>query len=208
MTKQKMIDFINDYYDWFERMQMGLGHHSWWYTNRSPKDCINVKLHNWFNIEDLEEKLTDQEKKLIDQLNFNIYEVIDWYSWNLIISDARDNLEYDLKEKFNVSRLEYGGRQGGWLAVVYKWEWVPSDYDVDEYSYQEVQEFYKIIKKAIEEDELVTDYILDRKKSLDNFLSNADNFIDEVRTCLYNTLEAKQEAAHSILKIKVKKEEV
>lgn len=203
-----MIDFINDRYNWFERMQLGLGHHSWWYTNRSPEDCINVKLHNWFDIKDLEEKLTDQEKKLIDQLNFNIYEVIDWYSWNLIISDARDNLEYDLKEKFNVDKLEYGGRQGGWLAVVYNWEWVPSDYDVDGYSYQEVRRFYQIIKKAIKEDELVTDYILDRKKSLDKFLSNADNFIDEVKTCLYNTLEDKQEEAHSILKIKVKKEGV
>lgn len=204
MTKKKMLDFISDHYDWFERMQQGLGNNSWWYTNRSSKDCINVKLYDWFNIEELEEKLTDQEKKLVEQLNFNIPEMIDWLSWDIIVSDERDNLEYDLKDKFNVDRVEYGGRSGGWLAVVYKWDDIPSDYDSDSYNYQEVREFYYIIKKAVKENELVTAFILERKKRLDEFLSNADNFIDELRDCLHGTLETRQQEAREILKIKVR----
>ena len=203
MTKKAMINFISDHYDWFERMQEGLGSSSWWYTNRSSEDCIDVKLHSWFDIDDLKAKLTKKEQKIIEQINYDLEEVINFFVWEIIISDARDELEYDLKKKFSVDRVEYGGRSGGWLAVVYNWDEIPSDFDDGDYTYQEVKKFYHIIKNAIEENEQVVNFVLKRKKKLDKFLSNADNFIDEVKTCLYDTLEAKQAEAKELLKIKV-----
>lgn len=58
-----MIDYINQHYEWFQAMQLPLGHHSWWYTNRKPEDCINVKIHAWIETNAVYEKLTSQRKR-------------------------------------------------------------------------------------------------------------------------------------------------
>lgn len=187
-----MIEYINQHYDWFETMQMGLGHDSWWYTNRKPEDCINVKIYAWLDIDKLLEKLTDREKQIVDTLELDVPEYCNDLVWNDygLVYSTRECLLEVLKENYNVVDCEYGGKQGGWLAVIYQWDDVPDDYDNDEYSYQEVKQFYNTIKKSITEHEKVTEMVLEMKKLLEKDIKNVETYLDQVHEYIANQLEA------------------
>jgi hypothetical protein len=182
MTKKTMIEYINNHADWYSRMTLGLGHHSWWYTNRSADDCINVKVYAGILADDLIEKLTDKEKKIIQHFNIDVedwlYQLV-WsdYGW---IYQAREDLECLLKDKYNVESLEYGGRSGGWLAVVFDW---------DDLDYSEIKADYLLIKNAIQEYGDVEQEVLKAKKQLEQFLGDVNNYIDEFREYIYNYLD-------------------
>lgn len=202
MKKIQMIEFITEHIDWHNTMNMGLGHHSWWHTNRKSDDCINVKIHSYVDVDNIE--LTEQQKKIIKTTGFDLNEWLNSYIWdeNGIIDTAREQLEYNLQEKFNVSELEYGGRSGGWLAVVYNWDDIPEDFDEPEYTYQEVREYYNQIKKAIKENEKVIEFVEEAKRSLEKWIETPSNYSDELDYILSELLEIKTEEAKAILAIK------
>lgn len=203
MKKLEMIKYINDNIDWFERMKEGLGNSSWWYTNRTPEDCINVKLYAGVSADDLIDELTDKEKEIVRLTSFNVEEWLGGYIWGYygLVSDERDILENDLKENFNVDRCEYGGKSGGWLAVVYSWDYIPDDYDDQRYAYSEIKEFYQIIKNAIKENQLVIAFVKNAHKKLETYLDNKETYLDELRFRLNERLETKLDEARELLKI-------
>lgn len=189
-----MINFINEHFDWFESMQKGLGHDSWWYTNRRPDDCINVKLHSWVDVAKITDQLTDQEKTTIQTLGIDLNKLCNDLVWEDfgMVDDARRCLLEDLKFHHNVKDLEYGGRSGGWLAVVYDWAEVYDDYDNPEYNYKEVLAFYRTIKNAIKEHKKVTTLVLERKRQLEKDIENPANYIEVVRDTIAYKLEEAQ----------------
>lgn len=200
-----MIDYINNHYDWFEYMQMGLGHSSWWYTNRKPDDCINVKLHSWVDIDKIMAKLTDQEKQIIEVLGINLNEYLNDLVWSDfgLVEMERQSLLDELKADYNVKDIEYGGKSGGWMAIVYNWSDVYDDYDSPEYSYKEVLAFYRIIKNAVKENEKVTTLVLERKAQLEKSIADAENYIEQVKEMLADRLESEQQQASRVLAITV-----
>ncbi len=173
-----MIEFINEHYDWYCSMTQGLGHHSWWYTNRTPDECINVKLNAWVDLDDVKARLTNSQLELVELLSIGLERMCYDIAWDDcgLVDQAREYLLEELKEDYNVSDTEYGGRSGGWLAVVYNWDDIPSDYE-DGYTYQEVKEFYQTIKRASAEHEKVTQLVLERKSQLEQAIEDVDNYI-------------------------------
>lgn len=204
MKKQEMIDYIGKHLDWFECMQTGLGHHSWWYTNRTPEECINVKLHAYADVDKVEEMLTEQEQTALQVLNIDLNEYLSDLIWGDfgMVEMARDELLDELTSEYNVTELEYGGRSGGWLAVVYEWDSVPEDYDT-EYSAQEVRAFYQTIKKALEEHEKVTALVLQRKRELEKCIEDPENYIGQVREMVSSRLDSEKEHARDVLEMVV-----
>lgn len=200
-----MIDYINNHYDWYKYMQIGLGHDSWWYTNRGPDDCINVKLHSWVDIDKIIAKLTDQEKQIIETLGIDINEYLNDLVWSDfgLVEMARQSLLDELKADYNVKNIEYGGRSGGWMAIVYDWQDVPYDYNSQETSYKEVLAYYRIIKNAVKEHEKVTALVLERKAQLEKSIADAKNYIDQVKEMLTDRLESEQQQASRVLAITV-----
>ena len=115
-TKQDIDDAIER----FTMLSKGIGHESWWYSNRTSKDCINVKIYDKQK-GDVKELLSESEKKAIELLDINVDEFVskEWYSQ---LEFARDNLNDD--RKYNdyyphVLGFEFIGHQGGWLCVQY-----------------------------------------------------------------------------------------
>lgn len=196
MTKQQMIDYINEHFDWFECMQVGLGHDSWWYTNRSPEECINVKVHAWIDSDDVLSKLTAKEREIISTLGLDLNEYLNDMIWGDfgLVEMAREDLLEELKEKYNVESIEYGGRQGGWMAVIYDWSDVYDDYDDPDYSYKQVREFYQTIKKAVAEHEKVTGLVLERKRSLERYIEDPETYLDSVSIWVEENLDMQQQA--------------
>lgn len=201
MTKATMIEYLNDNYEWFECMQKGLGHHSWWYTNRSPEECINVKLHAWVDMDKITEKLTDQEKRVIDTLGIDLTEYANDLVWSDfgIVETARESLLEELKEKHNVTHLEYGGKSGGWLAVVYSWGNVYDDYENEAYTYQEIKKYYNIIKNARAEHNEVAALVLERKKELEDTIEDPEYYIEQIQEYLSDKLQEEKNQAQRIL---------
>ena len=199
-----MIEEITKDYDWFECMQLGLGHDSWWYTNRTPEECVNVKIHAWVDLDQVKALLSPDELKAMDTLGIDIEELtggVVWSDWGLIPL-ARKVLEEELKDSFNVSSLEYGGRSGGWLAVVYEWDDIPSDYDDCKfYSYKEIKEFYQTVTKALEEHSKVTDLVNQRKSGLEKDIEAPESYIEEITQHISKTIEVETSKAHEILKL-------
>ena len=200
MTKKQMIEYIEEKYNWFESMQLELGHHSWWYTNRTPDECINVKLHAWVDIDEVLKKLTNNEKDIIKKLDLNVEEYCNYMIWGdyELVTQARENLLDELKEKYNVEGVNYGGRNGGWLAVIYDWNEVFEDY-IENYSYQEIKGFYNTIKKAVAEHDRVTELVLERKKALEETIEDVGFFVDGVKSYVCDLLEEEQTKAKEIL---------
>lgn len=201
MTKKQMIEYIDQHYDWFEAMQMPLGDDSWWYTNRRPEDCIKVKIYSWIDSDKVLEKLSANEKKVMETIGFNLDEYLNDYIWSDfgLVERAREDLLLDLKDEYNVTDIEYGGRSGGWMAIIYSWDSVYSDYDSDEYSYKEIRAFYNTIKKAIAEHETVTNIVLDRKNKLEKIIKDVDTYIEGLQEYLRDMLESKQMQATQVL---------
>lgn len=196
-----MLEYITKNLEWFNCMQVGLGHHSWWYTNRRPSECIDVKVRAWIDQDKVLEKLTANDKKIIETLGIDLKEWLNELVWGDygMVSMAKENLLEALKEKYNVTSVEYGGKSGGWLAVVYSWNDVHDDFDSGEYSYSDIRKFYSTIKKALAEHEKVTAEVLERKRNLEKDIENPENYIENIQESLSYKLENEQSQAQKVL---------
>lgn len=197
MNKQQKIDFVEASIDWYNRMTAGLGHQSWWYTNRSSDDCINVKLHNgWVDINDVLEGLTTKEKEDAEVLGIDLEELVNNIMWGDygIVDDAKHMLETELVEKYRVVKLEYGGRRGGWLAVVFDWE------SIDDFE-NCLDEAVDKIKEAKKENQEVITLVEKRCKELEAMLNNPDTYIEIIKERIQNIKEHQQERAKKILEL-------
>lgn len=203
MTKQEMVDYIGTHFDWYEAMQMGLGHHSWWYTNRRPEQCINVKVYASVNSDKVLEKLSDRERQAIKVLGIDLDEALNDIVWSDygLVDMGRDDLLEELKEYYNVTSVEYGGKSGGWLAVIYDWAKVWDDYEDASYTYADVRRFYTTIKNALAEHDKVTALILERKRDLERAIQDPDNYIEELQIRISDELESERLRASEVLAI-------
>ena len=68
--------------EYLTRMQAPLGHHSWWYTNRSSEDCINVKMHVYPDIQEITSKLPAKTQKAIEILEIDVDTWVNTYVGN------------------------------------------------------------------------------------------------------------------------------
>ena len=208
MKKQEVIKCISDRFEWFETMQKCLGHYSWWYTNRSSKDCIDVKIHAWADIEEIKKLLTPEELKVINLMSFDLDEFVNNYVWDEfgLIEQARESLREELTEKYRVKDLEYGGRSGGWLCVVYDWETIYDDFDKQDangtlYTYQELLKFKKITEEAEEDVQNVNNLVETRKKELIKEIEDPQTYIEELKYRIEEHATEKKEEAQRILAI-------
>lgn len=201
MTKKQIIDYLDKNYDWFEKMQLPLGHHSWWYTNRKPEDCINVKLHAWVDTDKVKARLSSKQNAIIDTLSIDLDEWCNDLVWSDygMVEQAREDLLEELKAEYSVSDIEYGGRSGGWMAIIYKWDGAYSDYDNGIYTYAEIRDMYNVVRKAIAEHDKVTALVLQRKRELEKAIEDIDNYIEQIGECLENKLEAEATRAKRVL---------
>lgn len=122
MKKTYTIEQLEDKKEYFTKMQKGLGHHSWWYTNRGSDNCINVKVHIYNKHEPID-YLTEKEKELIKVLDIDTDNIANDYFYEHLQAE-RDGLNMDIEagEYPQVDSVEYGGRSGGWLCVVYNFD--------------------------------------------------------------------------------------
>ena len=204
MTKKELIKYISDRYEWFERMQKPLGHNSWWYTNRNTDDCIDVKIYAGADIDELKTKISPATLSIIEKLHINLDEWLEDKIWGDFgfVDMARDDLQTELKEKYNVDSLDCGGKSGGWLCVVFNWDYIPDDFDTGEYTAKELEAYKKIIDEAETENATVNSLIVKRKMELCRAIEDVENYTDELEEYADEQLETEQIEARRILSIK------
>lgn len=162
-----------------ERYSKGLGHHSWWYTNRQSQECVNVKIHEWPDVDAIKATLTPKEQNAIDVLGIDLNEYIegeDGAKWDIVSFEAReladspaDYLGTETKYAEPV-RVEYGGRSGGWAAIVFEYSGeveniVGDSYrDIDDQPYTAKE--IRLLQNAIKDIETVEDALRKAHASL------------------------------------------
>jgi len=190
MTKLQKIEYITKQYDYIERMQKPLGHHSWWYTNRNSDDCINVKIHAYIDSDALLAKLTPQQEVNYSLLGLEIDDYINEHVWEHYgtIHQHREQYEEDMKEKFSqIDSFDYGGNSGGWLCIVYNFDNLRSDMeDIADYNETDnkiVNETYKNLIKAEKTIAETITYTEKAVKGLENYIES-DDLLEEIYTNL------------------------
>lgn len=181
--------------EYLERMQKGLGHHSWWYTNRSSDDCINVKVHAWVDTDKVLQLLTQKEREAVDVLGIDVADFCEDIKWSVLVEDARMFLLEELQgldtENETVHEIEYGGRSGGWLAVVYHFDLV-GDYCEGHEHVKDLYETKAITKKewaqwcknadaAIAHIEKVHAKVKELHRGLEQAIEDPQSYIDPLR---------------------------
>lgn len=176
---------ITDNIETLRRLSKPIGHHSWWYANRSSSECINVKIYA-YNKYDINDYLSEADKKNIETLNIKIENFISEKWWDEL-SIAREELELMLQghaddgHNFHdkVQGLEYTGRSGGWLCVQYDFtdeadtlEDIENDTELTEKQKQKkAKPIYKEVEAIITDTE---NKILKRKKQLEEYLKSEE----------------------------------
>ncbi len=95
---------------------------SWWYSNRSSSECVNVKIHAFPDIKEIISLLTPKEQQIITILKLDIPTFIENHMWESIQWDKESNEEY-LKEQYpDIHSFTYAGRSYGWCCVEYKFD--------------------------------------------------------------------------------------
>lgn len=192
------------------RMQKGLGHHSWWYTNRGPDDCINVKMHCWCNDSDILKLLTPKEKQAIDVLNIDLSEVIENEKWSIIeaerdflLDTLQNTTRITSKNNNTVDSLDWGGRSGGWLAVAFDLD-VSLDYmEGYDYAHEMVKEGFiskSELSRACKDIDIALKYINDVHayikqchKDLCKTLEQPETYIDYIKDYIALSIESEAE---------------
>lgn len=182
---------------YLERMQKPLGHHSWWYTNRSSEDCINVKIHAWVNDDKVLALLTKKEQKAIEVLGIKIDEVIERTIWGDygIIEQAREDLKesidtYVPSKEHRIEGIEYGGRSGGWMCIEYRFGGLVDEFiNETELDAKEKKQAEKDVASALQYIEDTTQYVLKAKKELKKYIEDPQTYIEEVREAIANEIE-------------------
>ena len=204
-TQNTLINNISHHFEWYQRMCKGIGNTNWWYSNRSSDDCINIKIYAGVSADQIKEKLSPKMRELLLELDLDIEKHLEFEVWGDygVIETARQDLEQEIKDRFNVSDFEYVGRSGGWLCVVYNWDSIPSDFDEGLYTTKELREFGHLIDKALAEVEAVDVLVKKRKAELCKYLDNVDNYVDRANDWITDALDFEQGKAKRILSIKL-----
>lgn len=194
---------ILDNIETLRRLSKPIGRDSWWYANRSSSECINVKIRA-YNKYDINDYLSEADKKNIETLNIKIEDFISEKWWDEL-SIAREDLQvmlqgyaddgYNFHDK--VQGIEYTGRSGGWLCVQYDFrdeadmlEDIENDTELTEDQKQEkAQPIYKEVEAIIADTE---NKILERKKQLENYIESED-YIKYLATELQELIKMKKE---------------
>lgn len=195
--------------EYITRMQKGLGHHSWWYTNRQSEDCINVKMNCWVDSKEVTNLLTKKEKEAVKVLGIDVDEWVENEKWSIIGVEQEyllDTLKYAdklQKEDARVHDIEWGGRSGGWLAVVFDfdgisdycegYEYVKGLYDDGTITKREWSELCKSADSAVEYIELVHNYVKELHMSLCESLEDPQTYIEQLQEYIASCIDSEKE---------------
>lgn len=191
--------------EYLQRMQKGLGHHSWWYTNRGPADCVNVKMHCWVDTDELTALLTEREKKAVEVLKIDVAEWAEEYKWSGISWEA-NNLAGLLQEAealkhkdFTVTDVEYGGRSGGWACIVFDFYGLGDYLEGSEYAVRhlaeknitkkELAQWHRQALAARDYIEKVHDYVKQAHKELCAYYKNPQTYIEALKDYIANCID-------------------
>jgi len=189
--------------EYLTRMQKDLGHHSWWYTNRQSADCINVKMHCWVDTDKVLAGLTEREREAVTVLDIDVDQFCDELKWRDIES-TREWLLESLKdddtlqnETAQVDSLDYGGRSGGWLAVVFDFDAIGDylegyDYAIEYLTKKEQREQCKAVDNAIAYIDKVHARIVDMHKRYCDELEKPEFYIEELQMHIEESIDHEQ----------------
>ena len=191
LSKQHKLDLIQSKADYLSRMQKPLGHHSWWYTNRSSKDCIDVKIYASVDIDAVLALLTERERLQIETLGLDVAEICQDVVWGEVgwIDTARyhllDTLQCDVSHR--ILSVEFGGRSGGWLCVVYDFDELDTQIEdllnADNPTTKLVDTTYKAVLEALDIIQRTEIKVMDMKQSLIADIKNpAAGYVDEIQS--------------------------
>ena len=138
--------------------------------------------------------MTEKEKEEVEVLGIDVDGLVEDIIWGDygIVDEARMSLKNELIAKHKVQDVEYGGRSGGWLAVVFDWEAIDED---EEYTKDAVDK----IKEAQKENEEVIALVEKRKKELKATIKNNLAFIDKIKEIIADIKQTEQNKAKRIL---------
>lgn len=216
-TIQEKMNEIKNKYDYIERMQKGMGQNSWTYSNRKSGDCIDVKVYAYVKSDHVKELLTADERKNIDILKIDIFKVIEENIWGSdfcmggIVTYARESLLENVKDNFRrmpsnsgkyVENIEYGGRSGGWMCVVYDFDDLLSNmYDVtnnEDASTGDINSVYEKLENALSVIDEVTYFIKEKHKELCNLIREPHTHVEAIQEAISSRIEDMKAKAISI----------
>lgn len=196
MTKKLTAAEHNTLAEYLQRMQKPLGHHSWWYTNRQSVDCVNVKMHCYVDTNKVIQSLTEKEQAAVSILNIKVDEWCEQTKWDSIeidraylLENLHDAVELNNKD-FSIDSLDYGGRSGGWLCVVFNFAGLGDYLEGSDYTTQLLtdksitkKEFNTWEKKAIaarDYIDTVHEYIKKEHAALCRYYEQVDTYTESL----------------------------
>lgn len=189
-----------------ERYSKGLGHHSWWYTNRKSNECVNVKMHAWPDIDAIKKTLTKKEQNAVDVLSIDLSEYIEGENglkWDIVTWEARDladspvdYLGTDTKHAKPTS-VEYGGRSGGWAAIVFEYTGDIENIIGDSYRDTSEQPYtakeIRLLQNAINDIATVEEALRKAHKDLYTTVEDPATYTEQVQEYVSNMIDREAE---------------
>ena len=204
MTKLHNQEIHDTNAEYLQKMSKSLGHHSWWYTNRSSEDCINVKMHCYPDINSIINLLTTKEKQAVKVLAVDVDQYVSDHMWQDIDFTRHDFLQL-LQEQTTlqndharIESLDYGGRSGGWLAVVFDFDHLSDyiegyEYTIEHATKKEHREWCKSADNALAYIEKVHQYIIKLHREYCTELEDPTLYVEPLKDHIYQCIEHEQD---------------
>ena len=189
------------------KMQKPLGHDSWWYTNRSSEDCINVKMHSWPDMDKITALISDKERATIEVLGLDLEEFIlreQWHIINQAAEDLAEDIKIENRDGCSVTGVNYGGRSGGWACVVFDfdntgdycegYEYAEQMYKDGDINKKEWTEWCREADKAMQYITDVHEEVKKLHKLLEAYIEDPETYIEQAREYIAMSIDNEKES--------------
>lgn len=175
----RMLEYIKQELENATEYTEAPGSDSWGYSARSPDTCINVKLETWCIIDEVEALLSEEAKERaeIKDLEYMLNDC-----WWRLVSDAQEELQEYVKERWNADSY-FLGRSSGWFCPVLNFTINDSYYIAgldcaDKYDREIIKQEYETIQAVYKQWNEIKDYVHEKKEELEAKLVDPATYVE------------------------------